>query len=89
MSPRTAMPDRVLRGEMPALRQTPGARRKSHPSFDLVLAFAILGIALVSAVALVGGLAYSLPAAMSLMLWGVPLFAVLLVGFAVFIRKRQ
>jgi hypothetical protein len=67
----------------------PPVRRKARQSFDLVLAFSTLGVALISAVALVGDLVYALPSVLSLLLWVVPLVALLLVGFAVLVRKSD
>ncbi len=90
MTPRASISESAMRRGMPAMRPlAPGVHRKSRPSFDLVVAFAILGVALLSAVALIGGLAYRLPAVISLMLWAIPLLAMLLVGFAVFVRERR
>ncbi len=90
MKARTSLSRPAVGHHVPSLRPRPPATpRKSRQSFDLVLAFAILGVALISAVALVGGLAYALPRAVSLFLWVIPMFALALVGFAVLDRKRH
>ncbi len=64
-------------------------QRNSRHSFDLVVAFSILGVALVSTVALIGDMAYTLPRTVSVVLGVLPLLAVALVGFAVFARRRK
>ncbi len=90
MKARTSLSRAAVGHSVPSLRPRPPVTpRKSRQSFDLVLAFAVLGVALISAVALIGDLAYALPHAVSLILWVFPLLALTLVGFAVFGRKRH
>ncbi len=88
---RTSLPPTGARPDNLHGRQSQPAPscRKPRQSFDLVLAFTVLGVTLISAVMLVGGLAYPLPPAIGTIVWIIPLLALALVAFAMFGRKHQ